>query len=303
MAFFNEVKCGRCDRKYSSIRSRCPYCGARKNRDGKDSPSGKDSQNKRLQGIIGVIVLIIIILAVIILVSTSLKNREPEGTDVPESPGGVVSVDGGNSAPPSEEPTDEPPPTFVPTEPPATPAPVVNSITLNRADFTLFRIGETFQITATLSPAGTAAEVIWISEDDNVVTVDQDGLVTAVDRGDTIVSATAGGITEECIVRVRADAPKKTTTDNSGSVNSGAASGISLNKTDVTIHSSRQESFKLTVNGTESTPVYSSNSSCVSVDADGTVKAVSNGMATITVTVPESSGSTVTMECIVRVID
>jgi hypothetical protein len=29
---------------------------------------------------------------------------------------------------------------------------------------------------------------------------------------------------------------------------------------------------------------------------------VSNGTATITVTVPESSGSTVTLECIVRVI-
>ncbi len=302
MAFFNEVKCGRCDRKYSSIRSRCPYCGARKNRDGKDSSSGKNVQNNRLQFIIGVIVFIIIILAVIILVSASLKNREPEGADPSENPG-VVSVDGNESAPPSDEPVDTPPPTFVPTDPPATPAPVVNSITLNRDDFTMFKVGETFQMTATLSPAGTEAEIIWISEDDNVVTVDQDGLVTAVDRGTTIVSATAGGITEECIVRVRADAPKKPeVTDNSGSSGSGASSGISLSATDVTIHSSTKEKFTLKVNGTDSTPVYSSNSTCVSVDANGTVEAVSNGTATITVTVPESSGSTVTLECIVRVI-
>ena len=37
MALFKEVKCGRCDRRYSALRSRCPHCGARKNRDGKTS--------------------------------------------------------------------------------------------------------------------------------------------------------------------------------------------------------------------------------------------------------------------------
>lgn len=296
MAFFNEIKCRRCDRKYSSIRSRCPYCGARKNRDGKDSAADGNKQNNKLQLIVGLIVLIIIILAVIILVSASLKNRDPEPDNTPPANTGVVSVDNPEETP-TEEPTDEPVPS---TDPPVTqtPAPVVNSIALNREDFTMFTIGETFQMTATLTPAGTEAEIIWISEDSKVVTVDDTGLVTAVDRGNTIVSATAGGITAECIVRVRADAPKTPDGDSASS----SSGDIKLSSSDVTIHYSSSESFVLSVSGTDATPTYSVDNSCVTVDSSGRVTAVSGGTAVVSVTVNDDSGSPVTLKCIVRVI-
>jgi hypothetical protein len=302
MALFKEVKCGRCDRRYSALRSRCPHCGARKNRDGK---TAAPEEGARWQMIVGAIVLLVVIVAAIILVTSSLKNKEPEpvGGHTPPPPtssSGVSSVDGTNPTPdvlPGEEPTPTPTPPPTPTP---TPAPVVNAITLNRSDFTLFRVGETFQMEATISPAGTKAELIWISEDPKVATVDENGLVTAVDRGTTIVSASAGGVTQECIVRVNADAPKT----QEGETPSGSNGDFRLSHTDVTIHSGQGETFKLSVRnaGEDAVISYSSgNSSVASVTSDGTVKAVGNGNTKITVSVTVG-GETVKLECVVYVV-
>ena len=290
MALFKEVKCGRCDRRYSALRSRCPHCGARKNRDGKASTV---ENNTRWQVIVGAVVLLAIIAAAVILITTSLKNREPEPSNTsrptpPTASSGVNVVDG-------TDPTPTAPPTPTPT-----PEPVVNSITLSSSDFTLFRIGEQYTIQATISPAGTKATIVWISEDPDVATVDENGTVTAVDRGDTKVSATAGGVIQECIVRVRADAPKNP--EGSGSSGSGS---VSLSHVDVTIHSAKSETFKLSVKGAGDSAVisYSSgNSSVASVTSDGTVKAVGNGNTDITVTVTEN-GETSTLKCKVYVVN
>ena len=301
MALFKEVKCGRCDRRYSALRSRCPHCGARKNRDGKASTV---ESNTRWQVIVGAVVLLAIIAAAVILITTSLKNREPEPSGAPKppvsaSPSGVNVVDGTDPTPsalPGEEPT--PTPTAPPTPTP-TPEPVVNSITLSSSDFTLFSVGEQYTIKATISPAGTKVNIVWISENPDVATVDENGTVTAVDRGDTKVSATAGGVIQECIVRVRADAPKNP--EGSGSGGSGT---VSLSHVDVTIHYEKGETFKLSVKnaGDDAVISYSSgNSSVASVTSDGTVKAVGKGNTDITVTVTVN-GETQTLKCKVYVV-
>lgn len=308
MALFKEVKCGRCDRRYSALRSRCPHCGARKNRDGKASTV---ESNTRWQIIVGAVVLLAIIAAAVILITTSLKNREPEptGTVKPtpasSSPGSGVSVVDGTDPTPTKLPG-ETSPTPTPTAPPTptpTPEPVVNSITLSRSDFTLSRIGEQYTIQATISPAGTKAAIIWISEDPDVATVDENGTVTAVDHGTTKVSATAGGVIAECIVRVSAYAPS--TGGDSGSSGSSGSGSISLSHVDVTIHSAKSETFKLSVKGAGDNAVisYSSgNSSVASVTSDGTVKAVGNGNTDITVTVTVN-GETQTLKCKVYVVN
>jgi len=304
MALFKEVKCGRCDRRYSALRSRCPHCGARKNRDGKSAAADNGT---RWQVIIGAVVLLAIIAAAIILITTSLKNRDPEpsGRDPAATPTqgtGVSVVDGTDPTPSALPGTDEPTPTpTAPPTPPPTPEAVVNSITLSNSDFTLFTIGEQYTIKATISPAGSKAEILWISEDPDVATVDENGTVTAVDRGDTTISATAGGVIQECIVRVRADAPK-TVSEPDGSGSSGSAS---LSHTDVTIHSGTGETFALKVkNAPDGADVsYSSgNSSVASVTSDGTVKAVGNGNTDITVTVT-ANGETQTLKCKVYVVN
>ncbi len=305
MALFKEVKCGRCDRRYSALLSRCPNCGARKNRDGKASTV---EHNTRWQVIVGAVVLLAIIAAVIILITTSLRNRapEPSGSSRPtapsSSPSGVSVVEGTDPTPsalPGEtDPTPSPTPPPTPTP---TPEPLVNSITLSRSDFTLSRIGEQYTITATISPAGSKAAIVWISEDPDVATVDENGTVTAVDHGTTKVSATAGGVIQECIVRVSAYAPS--TGESSGGESGGGS--VSLSHVDVTIHSAKSETFKLSVKGAGDNAVisYSSgNSSVASVSSDGTVKAVGNGNTDITVTVTVN-GETTELKCKVYVVN
>ncbi|MBR5701975.1 MAG: Ig-like domain-containing protein [Oscillospiraceae bacterium] len=295
MALFQDVKCGRCDKHYSSIHSKCPYCGAKKNRDGK---TASGANNTRWQVIVGLVVLILIIVAVVVLLAMSLKDRDPEPghTSKPvasASPtNGVSTVTANPSATPAA-PTNTPKPT-----PEPTPEPVVNSIVLNREDFTLSNPGDTFQMVATISPAQSTAKIIWISEDTDVATVDENGLVTAVNHGSTKVSATAGGVTKECIVRVSGYAPANT--------GNGSASGdLKLSHSDVTIHSGTGETFMLKVNGAGdgATVTYASDKSGVaSVESNGRVKAVSPGTATITVTVKTADGKETKLDCTVRVV-
>lgn len=295
MALFQDVKCGRCDKHYSSIHSKCPYCGAKKNRDGK---TASGASNTRWQVIVGLVVLILIIVAVVVLLAMSLKDRDPE-PNVTAKPAasaspssGVSTVTANPSATPAA-PTNTPEPT-----PDPTPEPVVNSIVLNREDFTLANPGDTFQMVATISPAQVQVNIVWISEDTDVATVDENGLVTAVNHGNTKVSATAGGVTKECIVRVSGYAPANTGNGSTGN-------GLSLSRSDVTIHSGTGETFMLTVNGAGegATVTYASDKSGVaSVESNGRVKAVSNGTATITVTVKTADGKETKLDCIVRVV-
>ena len=297
MALFKDVKCGRCDKHYSSIHSKCPYCGAKKNRDGK---TGKIN-NTGWQVIVGLVVLILIIVAVVVLLAMSLKDREPEPGGATAKPAvsaspsnGVSTVTANPSASPAA-PTHTPQPT-----PEPTPEPVVNSIVLNREDFTLSNPGDTFQMVATISPAQVQVDIIWISEDPDVATIDENGLVTAVNHGSTKVSATAGGVTKECIVRVVGYAPSN---PSGGSSSSG---NLSLSHSDVTIHSGTGETFMLKVNGAGdgATVTYASDSSGVaSVESNGRVKAVSRGTATITVTVKTADGKETTLKCTVRVVN
>ena len=80
----------------------------------------------------------------------------------------------------------------------------VESVTLNLTDFTLMRIGESYTLRATVTPAGTGLKVNWTSDDPEVATVDENGTVTAVDHGTAVIRASAGGAAAECIVRVPA---------------------------------------------------------------------------------------------------
>jgi len=78
-----------------------------------------------------------------------------------------------------------------------TPGTAQSSLKLNRADFTLSRKGETFQMRVT----GTNEQATWASSNGNVATVSSNGTVTAVGRGNCTITATVGGQTLKCIVR------------------------------------------------------------------------------------------------------
>ena len=52
MAFVSDVKCGKCDRRYSGLRGRCPYCGTRRGKNGKHANQGGNTTGKLIVGLI-----------------------------------------------------------------------------------------------------------------------------------------------------------------------------------------------------------------------------------------------------------
>ena len=95
----------------------------------------------------------------------------------------------------------------------------ITSITLDRDSIELQK-GETDTLTATVNPEGTTEDktVIWSSSDDNVVTVDNDGNITAVNYGKAEITATASnGMTAVCKVTVKSDRPIIILDPNGGS--------------------------------------------------------------------------------------
>lgn len=80
----------------------------------------------------------------------------------------------------------------------------VTKVTLDFTDITL-KIGEQFRLTALVEPGdATNKELIWISSNESVVTVDETGLLTAVAGGDAaiLVQSVDSGVTALCNVKV-----------------------------------------------------------------------------------------------------
>lgn len=81
----------------------------------------------------------------------------------------------------------------------------VTSITLNESSKEI-DITDKYQLTATVKPANaTNTNIIWNSSNENVATVDQNGLVTARTMGETTITATTedGYFTASCIIIVK----------------------------------------------------------------------------------------------------
>ena len=77
------------------------------------------------------------------------------------------------------------------------------SVTLNKTALTL-EIGDTATLTATVEPAdATDKTVTWESSDETVATVDGNGVVTAVGRGEATVTVKAGEASATCTVEVQ----------------------------------------------------------------------------------------------------
>lgn len=87
----------------------------------------------------------------------------------------------------------------------------VTGVTINPASIDGGKIGESQQLTANVEPKGTlgvgaasCTDIHWSSSDENIATVDKNGVVTFVAGGDCVIYCTTndGGITAECAVNV-----------------------------------------------------------------------------------------------------
>lgn len=292
------VKCPCCGEEYSPSYRKCPFCEEEeapkrvknKMRSGRRVTDKKKTHSGR--GALIVILLLVLALLTWYLFGEKLMAHFAQ-TQEPKPPvEDVTSPEDGGSDDPfydptigGTEPTDVPDPNAV--TPPVVDEPSVDvtNAQLSRIDFTT-NVGETVPLSVT----GTAAVPVWASKDTAVATVDSTGLVTAVGAGTTLITATVGDRTLECIVRV------KGTATNPGTVTPTAdTSGAKLSKTDFT--AGVGESVQLKVTGTNATVSWSvGNSGIASVSASGVVKGVKAG----TTTVYAKVGST-TLECIVRI--
>ena len=154
------------------------------------------------------------------------------------------------------------------------------SISLNKTEATL-KASENVQLEATILPETTTDKTVtWTSSDENTAKVDANGLVTAVAVGKaTITATTANRLKAECAITVE----KTDATD------------IVLSTRDLTLLLGQTGQLTATVtpnNTTDKTITWKSDNEVIAtVDADGTVTALSVGVANITATCGEVSAT------------
>ncbi len=165
----------------------------------------------------------------------------------------------------------------------ATPA---GSIILNKTETTL-KATETVDLVATILPETTTDKsVTWKSSDETIATVDANGKVTAVAVGKATITATATtGIEATCAITVVAT----------------PAESIALNCEDATIRVNDTVVLNASIAPEQTTDKIvvwkSSDENIASVDANGVVRGLYSGVATITAT----AASGVSASCTVTV--
>ena len=162
----------------------------------------------------------------------------------------------------------------------------VESISLDRHEVDL-TVGDSDTLIAAVTPDNATEDVLWASSDESVVTVDQDGNITAVGAGEAIIVAgTENGVYDICFVTVSA----QTGGDNV------PADSITFDQDEVELTVGESEKLEITIspdNATDKTVAWSSSDeSVVTVDENGKITAIKAGTATITVTT--SNGLTAT---------
>jgi len=211
MSIFSEIKCAKCDRKYSGIRSRCPFCGERLIGSGKSVGGTNKYTLKMLVSV--AIMSVFVIAAGVLLVTTPVPDAEPPPqiytppTPIVPDDRETVSLPGNHPVTPTPNPDPEP------EEPTPEPAPTVRNVIITyngreNRDFTA-SVGERVDLRVTVVPDGIEEEVIWTSSNESifqVVPTNTQGTaarVTGLGRGTATLTASVGGFDAECIVRVR----------------------------------------------------------------------------------------------------
>jgi len=165
----------------------------------------------------------------------------------------------------------------------------VESVSLDKTEYTFNTIGNTLTLTATVLPAdATDKSVSWTSDKEAIATVDAYGRVNAKGNGTATITVTTKdqGKSATCVITV-----------------SQWVTSISLDKTSITLNEGQEQTLTPTVNPSnaadKSLNWTSNNTSVATVNAEGKVTAVSKGTATIKAEAKDGSG--VFASCSVRV--
>ena len=157
----------------------------------------------------------------------------------------------------------------------------VTSVTLNETSVSMVESGSETLIPTIAPVNATNKKVTWKSSDDAIATVDTYGKVNALKVGSATITVITddGNKTANCNVTVESK--------------SVAVTGISLDKTSLTLDEGDSETLIVTVvpvNATNKKITWeSSDNTVVTIGGDGKVTAHNAGSATITVTIDDSN--------------
>ncbi len=171
-------------------------------------------------------------------------------------------------------------------------------LALDRTDVSFFEAGESFQLNADVSPSDCTEPVTYESKNDSLCTVDETGLVTAVNGGgSTEIVVTCGEKSQTCTIRCQFAYDASLGGQNDANGPSGSDVTYSLSSTDITLFKGGETATLRVTNAPAGAAISwaTSDASIVTVDGNGTVTAVSAGTANVTATI---EGQTLT--CIVR---
>ena len=147
--------------------------------------------------------------------------------------------------------------------------------------------GKTQKITATLNPSD--AEVLWSSSNTDIATVDQQGNVTAHERGTTVII-------------LKNQDGKELATCNVKVIES--ITSVELNNYNATIEKGKTYTLKTIITPSDAVAVstmWSSDNINIATVEGGIITGVEVGTANITVEVTDEAGNKFTKECIVNI--
>lgn len=138
------------------------------------------------------------------------------------------------------------------------------TIKLNQQEYTLYTVkGNSVTLKATVD--GPSKAVTWTSSDISVATVTNKGKVTAVGAGTATISASANGVTAECIVDV-------------------TESAVVLDRYSISLDKGQKETIGYDIIGTSQTVKWATTNSKIATVSKGVITAKNYGEADIKVT-------------------
>ncbi|MBQ6085671.1 MAG: Ig domain-containing protein [Bacteroidaceae bacterium] len=166
----------------------------------------------------------------------------------------------------------------------------VESITLSQTSLEL-TVDDIEAIVATVLPENAHQKVAWSSSDETVATVDENGVVTAIEEGTAIITCTAtdgSGVSATCEVTITPNAILVT--------------DITLSQSSLELFFGKTATIEATVTPDDAhnkEVIWTSSNEAVATVENGVVTAVTYGTTTITCTAKDKSG--VLSTCEVRV--
>lgn len=159
----------------------------------------------------------------------------------------------------------------------------VEAVTLNQTSMSL-EVGGKYTLVASVAPENATDKTVkWTTSNSSIATVDGNGNVTAVNAGTAIISVTtANGKTASCNLTVKAKA--EVSPDYKVSLN---LSSVNLNVNDIATLTAT-----ITPNNYANNVTWTTSNDKVATVANGVVKAVGKGSATITATLSNGAKAT-----------